>query len=683
LTSAYPATRREPATVAFAGLELPDPYAWLGDSASAEVQAWQAAQNALTDAYLAAWPHRDALERAVARYAVSQWPALPAFAGGRWFRVGTSPASARPALEVAERPAGPWTAAWDPGAGDALLGVDWFAPSPDGRLVACGVSRAGNEMRARLHVVDVETGAERPEGIDRVLNVWAGAPQWLADGSGFFYTAVAESAGALLHEVYLHRLGEPPAAEPEPLSAEDDYDGYLMVQTDTAGRWAVGSMGLMTPRPLNVRDLGQGSRWRSFARGLAGGSVTGAIVGDRYVAVTDHEAPRGRVVAIPLEGSGDVSTWEELVPESDVVLRTLRPVGGRLYVSALVDTYSRVLVFEPDGRPLRELALPDRGAVVAYSPGLVEQGRAGHPDEHLFWFSTFTTSWALYREDPASGEVVELEPPEVRLEGAVVEDRWATSADGARIPYQVLRPGAAAAGPRPALLHAYGGFNYAVPPAFPSAAAALVEAGGVFVLAHLRGGGELGREWWEQGRATNKQRGYDDLYAVAEHLIAGGVTTPRLLAVQGASNGGHMAAVALAQRPDLWAVAVPLVPYADPLRRSEYLDNRFELGDPDDPEDARRLASIAPYHLVRDGERYPATFIEAAESDELCPPGDARKLAARLQAATGGSEPILLRVLPNMGHGAVDTGEERVGRHADWLAFVFERLGLVPAGGRR
>jgi prolyl oligopeptidase len=211
--------------------------------------------------------------------------------------------------------------------------------------------------------------------------------------------------------------------------------------------------------------------------------------------------------------------------------------------------------------------------------------------------------------------------------------------------------------------------------------AAFVAAGGVFVHAHLRGGGEFGLEWWEGGRFLNKQNSYDDLYAIAEDLIAHKRCTPQTLAVTGGSNGGLMAGVALTQRPELWAVVVPRVPRLDLIgacRNSYGLRSTREdrTSHPEDPDEVRRLATFSPYYLVCDGVRYPAVFIDAGDTDPRCPPQDARKFAARLQKATAGSAPILVHVWENVGHGWATDKTTAVTECTEWLAFTLRHLGV-------
>ena len=212
--------------------------------------------------------------------------------------------------------------------------------------------------------------------------------------------------------------------------------------------------------------------------------------------------------------------------------------------------------------------------------------------------------------------------------------------------------------------------------------AAFIAAGGIYVHCHLRGGSEFGLDWAKGGRWHNKENGYKDLYAIAEDLINNHRTTAKQLALNGRSFGGLMSSVALTQRPDLWAVVVPQVPIIDLVGACRHPYGRWcielELGNPEDPETIKRVAAFSPYYQVRKGEKYPAVFIDAGETDPRCPPWHAQKLAARLQRANAADTPILLRVWENSGHGYVNARSMQIAQYTAWLAFVMCQLGMEP-----
>jgi prolyl oligopeptidase len=661
----YPATRTVDAWETSAGEPpIADPYRWLEEETD-EVRLWQKEQNALATEVLGDGP--DQVIELVDSLMVERAPRLPRLGGGRWFRVdgGTR-------VVVSNEPYGQ-------GEVVAQISSDhflsWISPSPDGSVLGLGVCTDGSEQNT-IRLVTVSTRAELPAPVQVLYDGWVGGAVWEPDSSAFWFLALTGSVFANAKGLFLHRLGESPPTAPEPVPAPADGTDYTIPQAGE--RWVVAAHGLMTPKPYAVLDRSTGV-WRPFMTELEA-TVAGQIVGDRYVAVTDVEAPRGRLVAIDLASTtpDDPSTWTELVPESDAVLRTVWVVGERIFLNEYVDTYARVREARLDGTIVRELTLPTKGTVGSLSfPGMNLPPR-GQGDELFIAFSSPTTSWQVLRE--RDGELDQVVAPAITLPDTTVLDLWVTSADGTKVPYHVISP-AGLEGPAPTLIYAYGGFNAPFLPQFPpKGMLAFVAAGGRLVLAHLRGGAELGRDWWHGGRKQTKHRCYEDLYAVAEGLVSDGRTTAPQLAICGGSNGGLLAGVAVTQRPGLWGAVIPMVPFLDVVGglREPYGHSAItlDLGDPDDPDDVRRMAGLSPYHLVVPGTAYPATFIEAGDSDPRCPPWHARKLGARMQAAQGGDAPVLVRIWENVGHGWATPRVTALREAAEWLAFAMHHTGL-------
>ncbi|WP_165436529.1 prolyl oligopeptidase family serine peptidase [Amycolatopsis suaedae] len=681
----YPAARTVDVQDTVAGVSFPDPYRWLEED-SGETEAWQAAQNSLTDAFVEEWPHLTALRAVVDRCVADgtgspNWMIEPAprFAGDRWFRLDRLPEPDYPeraVLVASAAPDGPGTVLYDPN-GDGTRSIAWFAPSPDGRLVVLGVCEDGSEL-GEIWLLDAETGDRLPDRIPHRTMGPMVVPQWLPDSSGFFYTAGDLSSESFTFRPYFHQVGGEPATEPEPV----DVPPAATVQVAADGKHAI--MTAVWPLPQYVCELPRRT-WRPFVQGLDA-SVAGVIDGDRYVAVTNHGAPRGRIVAIPFDAPApsDPATWQELVPESGRVLGQVRLIGDRLVVTGSVDAEARAWVFDRDGHELEEVPLPGRGALPLDVMPNAALTPDGHPDEFVFVFSTPISSPGLYRYRPGSGRVDTLRAPRVHLPGATVTLRWARSADGTGVPYHLVRPGGAdATEPLPTLITAYGGGRVAWPAQFPGPVAAFVAAGGALVISHQRGGSDLGSDWADAGRLKNKQNSYDDLYAIAEHLIATGTTAPDRLAVTGWSNGGIMAGAAFTQRPELWAAVVAQCPILDLVGTHRHAYPRFavmaEFGDLDDADDVSRLATMSAYQLVEQGVAYPALYVHAGNADVACPPALVRKFVARLQATTGTTAPVLLRGWDRAGHGIATSRSDGVTHATHWLAFLMRLLGMKPS----
>ncbi len=682
----YPETRIDDATDDLAGISFPDPFRWLEDDHDPAVRAWQQAQSKLARSHVRAWPPFDRLRDLVARYHSPKQLPLPRFAAGHWFRMGIPADGSHSCAMVADEPYGAGRVLFDPADEDADRPpfLSWISPSPDGRTLALGVCADGSENNT-IRLIDVQTATRLPDAPAYVLpDAWSGGAHWLADSSGFFFTALGGGTSTeLLQEVYLHRRRPTPATEPVEVPWTISRE-YRMVTVSGDGRWAVAHERNVTTIPVAVAELTRAPlRWRPFVRTVTG-HVAGQVVGDRLVAVTDVGASRGRLVAIPIdaESPDDPLTWDELLPESDVVLRSVHPVEGVLYLTEFVDTYSRVRVLAPDGNVIGTVPLPGNGVVNDNLFPFLNLAQQNHAPKYVFGFSSLTASHAILAHAPGDDHVETLRDAETRLTDVVVEDLWATSPDGTRVPYHVVRRSDIdGSEPAPTLVYAYGGFSVPLLPQFPGAMAAFVVAGGVFVHAHLRGGGEFGVDWWRAGSHENKQNTYDDLYAIAEQLISDGRARAGGIAIVGNSNGGLTAGVAVTQRPDLWGAAVPRFPRLDLIgalrtpygRHSTFIDRAT---DPIDPGQARRLAGISPYHLVRDAVRYPAVYVDAGDTDPRCLPQDARKFAARLQHATAGDAPIVVCVRDNVGHGWATDHETAIEQNTEWLAFVLRHLGV-------
>jgi len=675
----YPAADPAPTTRTFGDVTFADPYAWLEED-SEPVLAWQSRQDALAASFLAALPGRAAFAARVAALSAGQDMLAPRYGGGRWFRQHVPGGEDLAVIEMSDTPAGPGRRVVDlnaRGGAEPSL-ISWFSPSPDGRSLAFACSGGGQEQES-LRVVDVAGGEMIADGMAPGRG---GSPAWLPDGSGFYYRADDPGNAAGGSVILRHVLGEPPATRPEPLDL-----GHPLAWPVSAagGRYVLVYSDHLEPRPEFILDTRAGG-WRPFLKGFDA-SFRGVVVGDRFIAITDDGAPRGRLVSIPLASPGDRDTWRELIAGSENVLASIAAVGDRLLLVELVDTYARLRVLSADGAVEGEIALPGRG-VVNTSSGInvaiafMECVSIGAGDEVVFVFSSLSQSPALYRASVVRRTCEPLTEPATRLD-AVVSDCGARSADGTRVPYRVVcRRDRLGSRPRPTLVFVYGGFNVALVPGWPlPPLAAWVQSGGVLAIAHLRGGGELGPDWWRAGQLANKQNSFDDLYAVASDLIARGVTTHAQLGIYGISSGGTVAAVAAVHQPDRFRAVAAQLPTTDQfgLVRDpiSLMIAKVEDGDPDDATMSTVLRSWSPYQNVAAGVGYPAVLLDCGLADPRCPAWHGRKLAARLQRATASGRPVLLRVRRNSGHRAVGEAAQ-VLQQAELLTFLADQLGLEP-----
>ncbi|MCP2166632.1 prolyl oligopeptidase family serine peptidase [Goodfellowiella coeruleoviolacea] len=681
-------TPRQPVTRAVGGITFTDPYDWLR-SDTEESLRWQERQTAATTTALEDLP--------VAELAEAIKPALRDFiagalggrvlVGGRWFWLGQDDAGTGQAIRVSDDRDDPGRVVIDAARLTAQRGdgrpstLVYLQPSPDGRLVAFSESVGGAPFGV-YRVVEVDSGHLLDVSVP-TLQGNAALPAWLPDGSGFYLHGRAADGG---HQLLFAPVA-PGTPERPPVSfALADVPATvtgLVPQVSPDGRHV---LVVTSPHQHVATMIGdeRTGRWRPFTPEGFDAELHGDwLDDDTYVAIAT-DTPRGRLVAIPVATSTDPATWRELVPTGDLVLRGVQVVRGRLVVSALRDVSLDIRVHQPDGTLVGRAPLPPASA----SLGLVGPGRLRPPSAaFLFSASTFTTAYTTCEldVDNAALEVVEAGAD---LPGIVVEQSFATSADGTRVPYFVVaRADLDRTVPQPTLVNAYGGFNLPWVPAFLAENAPFVQAGGVFVQASLRGGSEYGRDWYEAGRGRAKQHTFDDLRAVAEDLIARGIATPDRLAFHGASNGGLVAGVAITQQPDLWRAVVAQVPVLDVLEPvtdgpgAEIIRSFYEqeYGSPDNPEDAAAIHAYSPCHNVRDGVSYPAVFQIFGATDISCPVRHGRRFTAALQHATTSGHPVLLRVWDDVGHGSLDP-EVSARQQAEWLAFVMRELGMSYPG---
>jgi prolyl oligopeptidase len=684
----FPTARLEPVSKTIGGVTFEDPYAWL-HADSEEALAFQWAQDAAAQQYLAGMPEIPALREATRAFFVDplktatggQYRRL----GGRWFSMGRAEDGSA-AIRVAGSLGEEGRILIDAARLAHELGTDlavsmlWWQPSPDGKHVAFSAA-GGGAMTGEWRVVEVESGRLLPLTIPAPLFTGA-QPGWLPDGSGFYLFDRAEDNR---HRVRLFDLetGVQRGSEHAFDTAWiDEVVSGVLPQVSPRGRYVVG---MSMPHEHVALVLGdrQSGEWRPFLPEGVAGECHGAWVDeDTYLAIVTDETPRGRVAAIPVATSRDRSTWRTLVRESDAVPRAVTVIGNRIVLCETADVSVRFRIFGLDGTPAGEVPVEPCGS----SPIAFIMRRFEDSEELAFFHNTFARAGTTFHFDLGTGEMRVIGESGPLIEGLTVSQRFAASKDGTRVPYFVVHHADLdLSRPQPALISGYGGFNVAWLPTFLGPLEPFLRAGGVYLHANLRGGAEYGRDWYDGGRLHNKQNTFDDLFAVAEDAIAAGITSPERLAFKGDSNGGLLAGVAIVQRADLWRVVVAGVPLFDMMEplpgddptaaaiRAIFFE---DYGDPSNPEDAQVSYAYSPYHNIQDGVDYPAVLQVFGEKDLGCMPFHGRKFTARVQPGTTSNQPILMRVWQNTGHGSAEP-EVAAGQHAEWLGFVMHHLGLT------
>ena len=669
------------------GERVADPYRWLEDDASPRVRDWTEAQNARTRALLDALPQRAVLARRLRELLSIGLLSTPRPVAGRTFHTRREGEQKQAVLYVRDKIDSHDRALVDPNAIDAsgLVTLDWYYPSHDGRYVAYGVSRGGDEL-STLRVIETATGRDLDE---RIPHTQRSTVAWVYDG--FYYTvhpapgSVPPGDESYYRRVRYHRLGDDPRKDVLVFGEGRPKEDILLVATSPNGRWVLfTAMKGWARTDLYVMDREHPGRGLTVAMEGQDAIAEGAPYDDgRLWLRTNLDAPNYRIVTVSCESPG-ASGWRTVIPESEDVIQGFERTRDRVAVLRLERATARVATYDLDGAREREIALPSLGAIE-----FVQCEAAG--DRVGYTFQSFTQAPVAFVADARTGEAGELVrlrmPKGLDASRIAVERTAYASRDGTEISmFLVHRTDVKPNGDVPTLLTGYGGFSVSRTPAYHAGVAAWVERGGLFALPNLRGGGEYGERWHRAGMLANKQNVFDDFHAAAETLMSRGWTKPGRLAIAGGSNGGLLVGAALTQCPDLFAAVCCAVPLLDMLRYQNFRIARFwiaEYGSAEDPNQIRWLRRYSPYHNVRAGVRYPPVLFTTAEGDSRVDPMHARKMAALLQAQT--EDPgsiVLLRVDRDAGHGIGKPLDKQVDDLADQYAFMAwrTRLGMDGTG---
>jgi prolyl oligopeptidase len=690
----YPDSPRVEHVDVYHGTQVADPYRWLEDLDGTATAAWVAAQNELTFAFLATLPQRTRFRERLTALWNYERVGVPVKEGGRYFYSRNSGLQNQAVFLVQSDFAAEPRVLIDPNtlAADGTVALTATRVSPDGRWVAYGTAAAGsdwNEFRVR----SVDTGQDTTDVIRWVKFSGLG---WTKDSRGFFYSRYPEPAttagnaktfSELAHQrLYYHRLGTPQSEDRLIHAVNDQPKWFVRGGTTEDGRFLIIKIarGSAPENLLRFVDLGdpQAPQVDAPVRSLvetweAEYSVVGNDGPVLYV-VTTSGAPRRRLIAIDTRAP-EPASWKTLIPEGPEVIDSVDLVGGRFVVKTMRDASSRLTVHARDGRPLGPLALPGLGTVSAVS------GRDDE-DELFYSFTSFATPTTIFRHDLGAGRGAVFRAPQVAFNPDAYETRqvFYASKDGTRVPMFIThRKGLTLDGRAPAILYGYGGFDISLTPAFSVSMLAWMEAGGVYAVPNLRGGGEYGRAWHEAGTKERKQNVFDDFIAAAEWLCSNGYTAPERLVLSGGSNGGLLVAAVINQRPDLCRVAWPAVGVMDMLRFHKFTVGyawTSDYGSSDDPAGFKYLAAYSPLHTLKSGARYPAVLVTTADHDDRVHPAHSFKYTAALQAAAAKDlreRPVMIRIETKAGHGAGKPTTKLIEEAADRLAFGAHFVGMA------
>lgn len=679
----YPPTRAVDVAETMFGQVVRDPYRWLEDEKSPDVQAWVKAQDDLARSELGKLPGREALTKKLDALSYLESVSPPVERGGRSFYTRKPADKEKRTVFVREGDKGEERVLIDVASlsADGSTSLGTWVPSWDGKYVAY-VVHPNNADAGQVRVRDVATGKDRE--IDTIDGGEYAHPAWTPKSDGFYYVSVptdpkipaADLPG--YSEVRWHELGDKPDKDPVVLPKNGDPETELEIALSRDGNHLVvnvlhgGNVNAIKFVDLRKKD----KTWIDLVKGYEG-SQSAFAFGDRIFLRTTEGSPHGRVFSVDPKFP-ERAKWKEIVPESkDAVLESASIVGGKLALTYLRNAASELEVWSLDGKKLHKITMPGIGT---------SHGLMGEPDKDkaYYSFTSFTYPGSIFEASVATGQSKLWYSVKAPVDPAPYEvsQVFYPSKDGTQVSmFVVSRKGAPKDGSTPFLVTGYGGFNISETPAFSPLLYTWLEAGGGVALPNLRGGAEYGEEWHRAGMLTKKQNVFDDFVAAAEWLVKQGFSRNDRLVAYGGSNGGLLVGAAATQRPDLFRVVLCAVPVLDMIRYPLFGDGKTwvaEYGSPKEEPLFKALFAYSPYHNVKPGTVYPSFLMLSADADDRVHPLHAWKMTAALQAAQKGDRPILMRVEKHAGHGGADMVKSRVERSVDMLAFAFSQIGLAP-----
>jgi prolyl oligopeptidase len=675
----YPVTRKTDSADTYFGTKISDPFRWLEDDKSAETGEWVKAQNKVTFDYLATIPFRDKIKERLTKIWNFEKVSAPFKKGKRYFFYKNDGIQNQSVLYVQEGLNGKSKILLDPNtlAADGTASLGGLGVSKDGKYLAYSINRAGSDW-SEIYTMEIESGNKLADEIK-----WVKFSDIAWKGNGFYYSAYdAPKGGSELsdknefHKVYYHKIGDPQSKDQliyedkqHPLRnfaasiSEDEKLLYLYGSESTSGT------------TLAVKELDKpasGFTWlvNNFENNY--GVVHNE--GTKIYVTTDKGAPKYQLLQIDIHGKPDYENWKKIIPESNDLLESVSLCNGKIVAKYLKDVTTRLFIYDMNGKQEKEITLPGICKV---------DGFDSDKDDSLAFFSynTFTAPASIYKYNIVTNQMSIWFKPEIDFKSEDYETKqiFYTSKDGTKIPMFIThKKDIKLDGTNPCFLFGYGGFNSYYSPEFRIDRAVFLENGGIYAIPGLRGGGDYGEDWHKAGIICKKQNVFDDFIAAAEYLIKEKYTSSDKLAIHGRSNGGLLVGAVMTQRPDLAKVAIPTVGVLDMLRYHKFTIGwawATDYGTSEKKEEFDCLIKYSPLHNLKEAE-YPATLVTTGDHDDRVVPAHSFKFIATLQEKQKGSNPVLVRIDTNAGHGAGKPTSKQIEEYADIWSFVFQNLGM-------
>lgn len=677
----YPITEKDNTVDTYFGHEVADPYRWLEDDRSEQTAKWVAAQNEVTDGYLAKIPFRADLLKRLTEVANYEKIGVPFKKHGKYYFFKNDGLQNQSVLYEQDTLDSEAHVFLDPNklSTDGTVALNGIYFSKDGKYLAYTISRSGSDW-TEIYVMDVDSKKLLSDEIK-----WAKFTGASWQGDGFYYSAYDAPKGSEFssknegHKIYYHKLGTNQSADQliyenkkEPLrfysASTDDKEQILFVYESGAGNG----------NNLFIKNISKPkSELLQLTTNFDYSYYPIDVINNKIYIITNYKADNYRVMVADVN-KPLLKDWKELIPEKEAVLSNASVIDNKLFLTYDKDASNHPEIYGLDGKFIQEVKIPGVGTV----------GFSGTSDskECFFAYTSFTVPSTIYKYNIEDNTASIFKAPKVDFD----EDAFTsyqvffTSKDGTKIPmFLTHKKGLKKDGNNPVYLYGYGGFNISLNPSFNTSRIPFLENGGIYAQVTLRGGGEYGEKWHQAGTKLNKQNVFDDFIGAAEYLIADKFTNPQKIAIVGGSNGGLLVGAVMTQRPELFGVAIPQVGVMDMLRYHKFTIGWNWASDYGTSEDSEKmfqyLYNYSPLHTLKDGVSYPATLVTTADHDDRVVPAHSFKFAARLQEASDKTNPTLIRIDSKAGHGAGKPISKQLEEQADIYSFIMYNMGLKPS----
>jgi prolyl oligopeptidase len=678
-TVAYPETKLVKHADTINGVVVEDDYRWLENDTSKETMAWVDEQIKTTQSYLEKIPFRDKFKKRITE--LINYPKYSSpFKMGEYYLYAKNDGLQNQSVYYIQKGLdGKEEVFLDPNSmsKDGTVSIGLAGYSKDHKYIAYTLNRAGSDWE-EIYVMDV---ASKKQMSDKLEWVKFSSASWYKDG--FFYNRFDKPTGSALaaaneyQKVYYHKLGD--TQDKDKLIYEDKNVKqmyYGVYASEDERFWFMTKSKGTGNEDLYFWDKNNPSQkdWKQLTFDFSSKTSVVDNEGENLLLITNDGAPNNKVVSVDTKHP-EKENWKTVLAEKPEYMENVSSAGKNLFVTYLKDVSSQIEQYEYNGKLIRKIELPDIGTAGGFG--------GEHDAKDVFYsFTSFLYPPTIFRFDIANGKSEVFRTADVKFNKADFETRqvFFTSKDGTKVPmFIVSKKGMELNGKNPTLMYGYGGFSIVINPSFSASRIAFIEQGAVLAVVNLRGGQEYGEKWHQGGMLLNKQNVFDDFIAAGEYLVKEKYTSPDYLAIQGGSNGGLLVGACLTQRPDLFRVAIPQVGVMDMMRFHKFtvgfgwID---DYGNPDDAKFTKYIHGYSPFHNIKEGVKYPATLITTGDHDDRVVPAHSFKFGARLQAAADKSNPALLYIEKQAGHGAGKPLSKTIEEVADIYSFIFYNMGV-------